>query len=96
MGGAGKAEELEELPGGQPGDGQDPGEIGDAPKGRSPAGAGRAVRTPAPAQDFGPGDLGRPEGEDGDGNLERTALEKITLPQLFEYLEEITSADLVK
>ncbi len=36
----------------------------------------------------------RDEGEDGAGNLNRTALEKITLPQLFEYLEEITSADL--
>jgi hypothetical protein len=38
----------------------------------------------------------RDEGEDGDGNLQRTALEKITLPQLFEYLEEITCTDLVK
>jgi hypothetical protein len=38
----------------------------------------------------------RDEGEEGEGNLQRTALEKITLPQLFEYLEEITSADLVK
>ena len=38
----------------------------------------------------------RDEGEDGDGNLKQSALEKITLPQLFEYLEEITSADLVK
>jgi len=38
----------------------------------------------------------RDEGDDGDGGLKRTALEKITLPQLFEYLEEITSADLSK
>jgi len=38
----------------------------------------------------------RDEGEDGSGKPERTALEKITLPQLFEYLEEITNADLVK
>jgi hypothetical protein len=38
----------------------------------------------------------RDEGEDGDGTKQQTALEKITLPQLFEYLEEITSADLVK
>jgi hypothetical protein len=38
----------------------------------------------------------RDEGEEGDGNLKQSALEKITLPQLFEYLEEITSADLVK
>ena len=36
----------------------------------------------------------RDEGEDGAGDLKRTALEKITLPQLFEYLEEITNADL--
>jgi len=36
----------------------------------------------------------RDEGEDGNGNFQRTALEKITLPQLFEYLEEITTADL--
>ncbi len=35
----------------------------------------------------------RDEGEDGDGNLQKTALEKITLPQLFEYLEEITSIE---
>jgi hypothetical protein len=38
----------------------------------------------------------RDEGEDGEGDIGRTALEKITLPQLFEYLEEITSTDLVK
>jgi len=38
----------------------------------------------------------RDEGEDGEGIKQQTALEKITLPQLFEYLEEITSADLVK
>jgi hypothetical protein len=38
----------------------------------------------------------RDEGEDGDGGLKQSALEKITLPQLFEYLEEITNADLVK
>lgn len=35
----------------------------------------------------------RDEGEDGGGVHERTALEKITLPQLFEYLEEITAAE---
>ncbi|HEY8297549.1 MAG TPA: hypothetical protein VIG32_05960 [Candidatus Baltobacteraceae bacterium] len=35
----------------------------------------------------------RDEGEDGDGALQKTALEKITLPQLFEYLEEITSVE---
>jgi hypothetical protein len=38
----------------------------------------------------------RDEGEDGEAGLKQSALEKITLPQLFEYLEEITSADLVK
>lgn len=38
----------------------------------------------------------RDEGEDGAGDLAQSALEKITLPQLFEYLEEITSTDLVK
>jgi hypothetical protein len=38
----------------------------------------------------------RDEGEDGEGDIGRTALEKITLPQLFEYLEEITNTDLVK
>ena len=36
----------------------------------------------------------RDEGADGAGSLRRTALEKITLPQLFEYLEDITNADL--
>ena len=35
----------------------------------------------------------RDEGEDGEGIHERTALEKITLPQLFEYLEEITAVE---
>ncbi len=35
----------------------------------------------------------RDEGEDSDKVHERTALEKITLPQLFEYLEEITTAE---
>jgi len=37
----------------------------------------------------------RDEGEDGEGIKERSALEKITLPQLFEYLEDITSADVI-
>ncbi len=32
----------------------------------------------------------RDEGEDGDTMSQRSALEKITLPQLFEYLEDIT------
>ncbi len=35
----------------------------------------------------------RDEGEESDKVQERTALEKITLPQLFEYLEEITGAE---
>ena len=35
----------------------------------------------------------RDEGEDGDRIHEKTGLEKITLPQLFEYLEEITTAE---
>lgn len=35
----------------------------------------------------------RDEGEEGGGIDERTALEKITLPQLFEYLEEITGVE---
>ncbi|HVR47066.1 MAG TPA: hypothetical protein VMT95_10605 [Candidatus Binatia bacterium] len=35
----------------------------------------------------------RDEGEDSATVHERTALEKITLPQLFEYLEEITAAE---
>src|SRR3984893_9236150 len=37
----------------------------------------------------------RDEGEEGDGIKERSALEKITLPQLFEYLEDITCADII-
>ena len=36
----------------------------------------------------------RDEGDDGEGPGHRTALEQITLPQLFEYLEEITTADI--
>jgi hypothetical protein len=35
----------------------------------------------------------RDEGEDGAAIHERTGLEKITLPQLFEYLHEITAAE---
>jgi hypothetical protein len=35
----------------------------------------------------------RDEGEEDDRIHERTALERITLPQLFEYLEEITAAE---
>jgi hypothetical protein len=35
----------------------------------------------------------RDEGEDTETIHERTALEKITLPQLFQYLEEITAAE---
>lgn len=35
----------------------------------------------------------RDEGPDDDGSREQTALEKITLPELFEYLEELTNAD---
>jgi hypothetical protein len=35
----------------------------------------------------------RDEGEDEDRIHERTALENITLPQLFEYLDEITAVD---
>jgi hypothetical protein len=35
----------------------------------------------------------RDEGEDDNLIREQTALEKITLPQLFEYLEEITAAE---
>ena len=35
----------------------------------------------------------RDEGEDAGSIHERTALEKITLPQLFEYFEEITAAE---
>ena len=37
----------------------------------------------------------RDEGEDGDTTKERGELEKITLPQLFEYLDDITSADVI-
>ena len=37
----------------------------------------------------------RDEGEENDGVAERCELEKITLPQLFEYLEDITSADVI-
>ncbi|MDQ2909392.1 MAG: hypothetical protein M3R44_08600, partial [Candidatus Eremiobacteraeota bacterium] len=42
-----------------------------------------------------PGDLEarcylRDEGSDGDGPLERSELERISLPQLFDYVEEIT------
>lgn len=37
----------------------------------------------------------RDEGED-DRSPKRTALEKITLPQLFDYLQEITQADVVE
>ena len=35
----------------------------------------------------------RDEGEDDTGIKEQTALEKITLPQLFEYLEELTTVE---
>jgi len=35
----------------------------------------------------------RDEGEDDEKMRERNALEKITLPQLFEYLEDLTTAD---
>ncbi len=38
----------------------------------------------------------RDEGPDGEGGSRQSALEKITLPQLFEYLEEITSVEPVK
>jgi hypothetical protein len=37
----------------------------------------------------------RDEGDEGDGIKARSALEKITLPQLFEYLEDITSTDVI-
>jgi hypothetical protein len=37
----------------------------------------------------------RDEGDEGDGQKQRNALEKITLPQLFEYLEEITHTDAI-
>ncbi len=35
----------------------------------------------------------RDEGEDEDALREQTALEKITLPQLFEYLEDLTASE---
>ena len=35
----------------------------------------------------------RDEGEDSDAIKEQTALEKITLPQLFEYLEDLTAVE---
>jgi hypothetical protein len=35
----------------------------------------------------------RDEGEDEEQAREQTALEKITLPQLFEYLEELTAVE---
>lgn len=35
----------------------------------------------------------RDEGDEGEGKQRRTALEKISLPQLFEYLEELATAD---
>lgn len=38
----------------------------------------------------------RDEGEDADRIKEMTALEKITLPQLFEYLEELTAVEASK
>ena len=37
----------------------------------------------------------RDEGEDGDAIAQRCELEKITLPQLFEYLEEIRNVDAI-
>jgi len=37
----------------------------------------------------------RDEGEDGDAVQVRCELEKITLPQLFEYLEEIRTIDAI-
>jgi hypothetical protein len=37
----------------------------------------------------------RDEGEEGGGIKERCELEKITLPQLFEYIEEITHVDAI-
>jgi hypothetical protein len=37
----------------------------------------------------------RDEGEENDGAAERCELEKISLPQLFEYLEAITTADAI-
>lgn len=38
----------------------------------------------------------RDEGEDADRIREQTGLEKITLPQLFEYLEELTTVETTK
>jgi hypothetical protein len=38
----------------------------------------------------------RDEGEDADRVREQTGLEKITLPQLFEYLEELTTVETTK
>jgi hypothetical protein len=38
----------------------------------------------------------RDEGEDEAGMKDKTALEKITLPQLFEYLEELTTVEASK
>lgn len=35
----------------------------------------------------------RDEGGDGDGDAERCALERITLPELFEYIEELTHVE---
>jgi hypothetical protein len=37
----------------------------------------------------------RDEGEDGEGMTLRSELEKITLPQLFEYLEDIRQTDAI-
>jgi hypothetical protein len=37
----------------------------------------------------------RDEGDEGDGIKERSELEKITLPQLFEYLDDITNVDAI-
>jgi hypothetical protein len=37
----------------------------------------------------------RDEGEEGDAVPSRSELEKISLPQLFEYLEAITTADAI-
>jgi hypothetical protein len=37
----------------------------------------------------------RDEGEDGEGIQDRSELEKISLPQLFEYLDQLTTADAI-
>lgn len=37
----------------------------------------------------------RDEGEDADSTREKTSLEHITLPQLFEYLQELTTAEAI-